>query len=63
MAQHVHVTESSNDSNMRALKVKAAPFGIKDKIGYLTGDMGNCFILGLVNSFLMIYLTNALGIA
>ncbi|ENU0908572.1 TPA: MFS transporter, partial [Citrobacter freundii] len=34
------------------------PFGIRDKIGYLCGDLGTCFILGLVNSFLMIYYTN-----
>nr|WP_152537691.1 glycoside-pentoside-hexuronide (GPH):cation symporter [Agrilactobacillus composti] len=27
------------------------------------GDLGNCFILGLVNSFLMIYYTNVLGIS
>ena len=39
------------------------PFGIRDKIGYLCGDLGTCFILGLVNSFLMIYYTNVLGIS
>lgn len=38
------------------------PFGIRDKIGYMFGDVGNCFILGLVNGFLLIYCTNALGI-
>lgn len=39
------------------------PFGWKDKIGYAFGDLGNCFVLGLVNSFLMIYYTNVLGIS
>ncbi|MFX3618531.1 MAG: MFS transporter [Sporolactobacillus sp.] len=39
------------------------PFGIRDKIGYMFGDVGNCFILGLVNGFLMIYYTNVLGIS
>lgn len=34
-----------------------------DKIGYMFGDLGNCFILGLVNSFLMIYYTNVLGVS
>ena len=38
-------------------------FGISDKIGYMFGDLGNCFILGLVNSFLMIYYTNVLGVS
>ncbi|EDC2210506.1 MFS transporter, partial [Salmonella enterica] len=37
------------------------PFGLRDKFGYLCGDLGTCFILGLVNSFLMIYYTNVLG--
>ncbi|MEX1552001.1 MFS transporter [Enterococcus sp. C50] len=36
---------------------------MKDKIGYMFGDLGNCFILGLVNSFLMIYYTNVLGVS
>lgn len=38
-------------------------FGMRDKIGYMFGDLGNCFIVGLVNSFLMIYYTNVLGIS
>lgn len=38
-------------------------FGLKDKMGYMFGDLGNCFILGLVNSFLMIYYTNVLGVS
>ncbi|USO12509.1 hypothetical protein K9E69_12455 [Staphylococcus pseudintermedius] len=48
---------------MTAIKVDAKPFGMKDKIGYMLGDIGNDAILGLVNSFLMIYYTNVLGIA
>ncbi|MFT8459384.1 MAG: glycoside-pentoside-hexuronide (GPH):cation symporter [Liquorilactobacillus ghanensis] len=46
-----------------AVNIKAAPFGKRDKIGYMFGDLGNCFILGLVNSFVTIYYTNVLGIA
>ncbi len=42
---------------------KTSVFGLKDKIGYMFGDLGNCFILGLVNSFLMIYYTNVLGVS
>lgn len=38
------------------------PFGLKDKIGYMFGDVGNCFLLGLMNAFLMIYYTNILGL-
>lgn len=53
-------TISANNS---AVKTEARPFGIRDKIGYMFGDLGNCFILGLVNSFLMIYYTNVLGIS
>ncbi len=44
--------------------VKAArPFGMRDKIGYMFGDLGNCFILGLLNAFLTIYYTNVMGIS
>ena len=46
---------NSNDS--------VRPFGFRDKFGYLCGDLGTCFILGLVNSFLMIYYTNVLGVS
>lgn len=52
--------ESITESNK---SVEIRPFGFRDKIGYLCGDLGNCFILGLVNSFLMIYYTNVLGIS
>ncbi|WP_049777764.1 MFS transporter [Coriobacterium glomerans] len=48
---------------MKVVKATARVFGWKDKIGYAFGDLGNCFILGLVNSFLTIYYTNALGIS
>ncbi|CAM3038470.1 MFS transporter [Lactiplantibacillus plajomi] len=37
-------------------------FSMKDKIGYMFGDVGNCFLLGLMNAFLMIYYTNILGL-
>lgn len=47
--------------NNKSITVR--PFGIRDKFGYLCGDLGTCFILGLVNSFLMIYYTNVLGIS
>ncbi|MDA8477166.1 MFS transporter [Citrobacter sp. Awk 4] len=51
-----HIIESNKSINIR-------PFGFRDKFGYMCGDLGNCFILGLVNSFLMIYYTNVLGIS
>lgn len=43
--------------------IAVRPFGFRDKIGYLCGDLGTCFILGLVNSFLMIYYTNVIGVS
>lgn len=52
----------SNVDVEHVIKKQPAEFGIRDKIGYMFGDLGNCFILGLVNSFLMIYYTNVLGI-
>jgi len=50
-------------SGVEMVKKNFKPFGMRDKIGYMFGDLGNCFILGLVNSFLTIYYTNALGIS
>lgn len=38
------------------------PFGIKDKIGYALGDVGNNFTFTLVSSFLMLFYTNVWGI-
>lgn len=55
--------EAPNSSSLKVVKKHFAPFGLRDKIGYMFGDLGNCFILGLVNSFLTIYYTNALGIS
>jgi len=37
-------------------------FGIKDKIGYMFGDIGNDFFFILVSSFLMVFYTKVLGI-
>ena len=31
------------DKLQKTITVKAAPFGIKDKIGYMFGDIGNNF--------------------
>ncbi|MBR6729058.1 MAG: MFS transporter, partial [Clostridia bacterium] len=38
-------------------------FGIKDKVGYMFGDIGNDFFFILVSSFLMVFYTKVLGIS
>lgn len=38
-------------------------FGLKDKIGYMLGDLGNDFFFILASSFLMVFYTKVLGIA
>ncbi|WP_203650252.1 MFS transporter [Secundilactobacillus yichangensis] len=50
------------DKTQKTVTVAAAPFGIKDKIGYMFGDIGNNFSFNVVNSFLMIFYTNVLGL-
>lgn len=42
----------SNDGTVSGSNqdIVVRPFGFRDKIGYLCGDLGTCFILGLVNS-------------
>lgn len=39
------------------------PFGLKDKFGYLFGDLGNDFFFILVSSYLMVYYTDILHIS
>ena len=41
---------------------KAAPFGMKDKIGYMFGDFGNDFTFLLSSSFLMKFYTDVMGV-
>lgn len=42
---------------------KSRPFGMKDKIGYLLGDLGNDFTFVLVSAFLMVFYTDVFGIS
>lgn len=41
-------------------KSKNQPFGIKDKIGYMFGDLGGSLFFMLVNTYLLIYFTDVL---
>lgn len=41
----------------------ARPFGIRDRVGYLFGDLGNDFTFLLANAFLMVYYTNVAGLS
>ena len=34
------------------------PFGIKDKVGYLCGDLGNDFTFIFASMYLMVFYTN-----
>lgn len=63
LSQSVEKDIHSDSVKDIAMKAAERPFGLRDKIGYMFGDLGNCFILALVNGFLMIYYTNVLGIS
>jgi glycoside/pentoside/hexuronide:cation symporter, GPH family len=39
------------------------PFGLRDKFGYLFGDLGNDFFFMLVSSYLMVFYTDIFGIS
>lgn len=47
---------------MNAQKNDVKPFGMKDKIGYMFGDLGNDFTFTFASSYLMVFYTNVLGI-
>lgn len=40
----------------------APPFGIRDRIGYMFGDLGNDFTFLLASAYLMVYYTNVAGL-
>lgn len=40
----------------------AKPFSIKDKLGYLLGDLGFNSLQVLVNTYLMLFCVNVIGI-
>ncbi|MDP0530249.1 MFS transporter, partial [Lacticaseibacillus paracasei] len=50
------------EKTQKTITVAAAPFNIKDRIGYMFGDIGNNFSFNIINSFLMIFYTNVLGL-
>lgn len=47
---------------MSAQKNNVRPFGMRDKIGYMFGDLGNDFTFTFASSYLMVFYTNVLGI-
>lgn len=55
MAQ-VKQTTASAETEIR-------PFGIRDKVGYMLGNVGNDFTFQLATTYLMIFLTNVYGIS
>lgn len=47
---------------MNEQKNNVRPFGMRDKIGYMFGDLGNDFTFTFASSYLMVFYTNVLGI-
>lgn len=52
---------SSNDQYVESVR-RAPAFGIKDKLGYMFGDLGFNSLQVLINTYLMIFLVNVIGI-
>lgn len=55
-------TATLNEAYVKNVK-NARPFGIKDKIGYMLGDTGFNSLQVIVNSYLMLFCVNVLGIS
>ena len=47
---------------MRA-KAVDRPFGVRDKVGYLFGDFGCNMSFTLLSSYLMLYMTQGMGLS
>ena len=43
-------------------KKQIRPFGVKDEIGYVFGDMAGSFVNLFVDAYFLIFCTNVLGI-
>jgi len=57
-------SQTSEVFNFMKYKTKShAPFGIKDKVGYLFGDFGNDFTFILSSSFLLKFYTDVMGVS
>lgn len=57
-------TEKSLENlNIQQSGAKIRKFGLRDKIGYLLGDLGNDFFFMLVGSYLMVFYTDIMGIS
>lgn len=48
---------------MKAQDSNVKPFGMKDKLGYMFGDLGNDFTFTFASAYLMVFYTNVLGIS
>lgn len=57
------VKERGIDMTNKIRVNKQKPFGLRDKVGYLLGDLGNDFTFMFASSFLMIYYTKVLGLS
>ena len=55
-------TATLNEAYVKNVK-NARPFGVKDKIGYMLGDTGFNSLQVIVNSYLMLFCVNVLGIS
>lgn len=53
--------EERNES-MSVQNNNVKPFGMRDKIGYMFGDLGNDLTFTFASSYLMVFYTNVLGI-
>ena len=54
-------TTTLNEAYVKNVK-NALPFGLRDKIGYMLGDLGFNSLQVIVNSYLMLFCVNVLGI-
>ncbi|UJF15534.1 MFS transporter [Jeotgalibaca sp. MA1X17-3] len=51
-----------NNTNLETEK-EIAPFGMRDKLGYMLGDFGNDFTFIFASVFLMVFYTKVLGVS
>ena len=54
---------SQEEVKMNHQETKEAPFGMRDRLGYMFGDFGNDFTFLLSSMFLMKFYTDVMGVS
>ena len=59
----IYFVQERVEEKIMSTKMGTKPFGIKDKIGYMMGDVANDFMFMFASGYLMLFYTKVLGVS